>query len=264
MKIKLLLLSALLGCAFAAQAQTIATVNGQPISKEDQDQWMQQVIQNGGKDTPEARKQITDNLVANAIITQEAKKQGVDKDPKVKFAIEYAKFRILQESLLRNEMAKHPVSEEKVKARYEQEKAALGSKDYNASHILVKDEKLAKELCDKIKAGADFGALAKEFSMDQGSAENGGQLGWNKPAVFVKPFAAALQKLKKGEVTAVPVKSEFGWHVIKVNDIKDAPLPSYDQVKDQIREGLELQEEQKYMESLLKSAKIVYPDKAAK
>ena len=136
--------AALASAAFAVSAQNIATVNGKPIPKSLQDEWVAQLIANGGKDTPEARRQITENLVANALVEQEAAKRKISDDPKVKFALDYAKFRILQEALLRDEMAKHPVSDKEIKARYEEEKAALGNKEYEVSHILVKDQKTVR------------------------------------------------------------------------------------------------------------------------
>lgn len=231
-KNKLLTALALASAAFAVSAQNIATVNGKPIPKSLQDEWVAQLVANGGKDTPEARRQITENLVANALVEQEAAKRKISDDPKVKFALDYAKFRILQEALLRDEMAKHPVSEKEIKARYEEEKAALGNKEYEVSHILVKDQKTAENIEKKLAAGGNFAALAKEFSVDTGAKENGGDLGWNRPAVFVKPFADAVKNMKKGEISKAPVKTEFGWHIIKVNDVKEVPFPTYDSVKD--------------------------------
>lgn len=256
--LKLLAVLALASAAFAVSAQNIATVNGKPIPKSLQDEWVAQLIANGGKNTPEARRQITENLVANALVEQEAAKRKISDDPKVKFALDYAKFRILQEALLRDEMAKHPVSDKEIKARYEEEKAALGNKEYEVSHILVKDQKTAEDIEKKLAAGGNFAALAKEFSVDTGAKENGGDLGWNRPAVFVKPFADAVKNMKKGEISKAPVKTEFGWHIIKVNDVKEVPFPSYDSVKDQIREGLELKKQQNFLNELMKTNKIEY------
>ena len=118
------------------------------------------------------------------------------------------------------------------------------------------DIKLHRE--KKLAAGGNFAALAKEFSVDTGAKENGGDLGWNRPAVFVKPFADAVKNMKKGEISKAPVKTEFGWHIIKVNDVKEVPFPSYDSVKDQIREGLELKKQQNFLNELMKTNKIEY------
>lgn len=257
-KTKLFIASVLACVAFTVSAQNIATVNGKPIPKSLQDQWIAQLIANGGKDTPEARKQITENLVANALVEQEADKRGITKDPKVQFALDYARFRILQEAVLRDELAKHPVTDKEVKDRYDQEKAALGSQEFDVSHILVKDEKTAKMIEDKLAKGGDFAALAKEYSIDPGAKDNGGELGWNRPAVFVSSFANAVKGMKKGEVSKQPVQSEFGWHIIKVNDIRNASFPDFDSVKNQIKEGLELKKQQEYLQSLMKNNKVVY------
>lgn len=257
-KAKLLGAAALCLAAFSASAQNIATVNGQPIPKSLQDEWVAQLVANGGKDTPEARRQITDNLVANALVEQEAAKRKITEDPKVKFALDYAKFRILQEALLRDEIAKHPVTEQEIKNRYEEEKKALGNKEFEVSHILVKDEKTAETIEKKLAAGGNFNALAKEYSIDTGAKENGGDLGWNRPAVFVKAFGDVVSSMKKGEMTKKPVKTEFGWHIIKVNDVREVPFPAYDTVKDQIREGLELKKQQDFLGELMKQNKVEY------
>lgn len=257
-KTNLIAAAALSVAAFSVSAQNIATVNGQPIPKSLQDEWVAQLIANGGKDTPEARKQITDNLVANALVEQEAAKRKITEDPKVKFALDYAKFRILQEALLRDELAKHPVTDKEIQDRYNQEKAALGNKEFEVSHILVKDEKTAADIEKQLKAGGNFSELAKKYSVDTGAQENGGDLGWNRPAVFVKPFADAVNKMKKGEVTSKPVKTEFGWHIIKVNDVKEVPFPALDTVKGQIKEGLELQKQQNFLSELIKNNKVEY------
>lgn len=257
-KAKLLTAAALSMAVFSASAQNIATVNGQPIPKSLQDEWVAQLVANGGKDTPEARRQITENLVANALVEQEAAKRKISDDPKVKFALDYAKFRILQEALLRDEIAKHPVTEQEIKNRYEEEKKALGNKEFEVSHILVKDEKTAQTVEKKLAAGGNFNALAKEYSIDTGAKENGGDLGWNRPAVFVKTFGDAVSSMKKGDITKKPVKTEFGWHIIKVNDVREVPFPSYDAVKDQIREGLELKKQQDFLGELMKQNKVEY------
>ena len=196
-KIKLLAALALASAAFAVSAQNIATVNGKPIPKSLQDEWVAQLVANGGKDTPEARRQITENLVANALVEQEAAK--------------------------RRTPAVHPVSEKEIKARYEEEKAALGNKEYEISHILVKDQKTAEDIEKKLAVGGNFAALAKEFSVDTGAKESGGDLGWNRPAVFVKPFADAVKNMKKGEISKAPVKTEFGWHIIKFTVVRKSP-----------------------------------------
>ncbi len=111
---------------------------------------------------------------------------------------------------------------------------------------------------DKLAKGGDFAALAKEYSIDPGAKDNGGELGWNRPAVFVSSFANAVKGMKKGEVSKQPVQSEFGWHIIKVNDIRNASFPNFDSVKNQIKEGLELKKQQEYLQSLMKNNKVVY------
>ncbi|MCD8246023.1 MAG: peptidylprolyl isomerase, partial [Parabacteroides sp.] len=245
-KISFLIASSLIGLSLSVQAAPIAIVDGQPIDKSVQDEWIKELVLNGGQDTPEARKQILDNLVASVVVENAAKKQNLLDDPKVKIALDYAKFKILQEALIRTDRIKHPITDEAVKARYDMEKDALGTKEYEVSHILVKDEKTAQSLIDRINKGEDFSKLAKENSTDPGAKD--GYLGWNKPVLFVKPFSEAMTKLKNGEVTQKPVKTEFGWHVIKVQNTREVPFPEFDSVKNQIREMLEQKAGEDYID----------------
>ncbi len=160
--------------------------------------------------------------MANALVEQEAAKRKISDDPKVKFALDYAKFRILQEALLRDEMAKHPVSEKKSRLATKKKKQPLAIKNMKSATFWSKIRRPLRIL-KRNHAGGNFAALAKEFSVDTGAKENGGDLGWNRPAVFVKPFADAVKNMKKGEISKAPVKTEFGWHIIKVNDVKEVP-----------------------------------------
>lgn len=253
----MLVVASLIGISLSAQAAPIAIVDGQPIDGKLQDQWIAEIVSNGGKDTPEARKQILDNLVTAAVVENVAKKNNLMDDPKVKIALDYAKFKILQEALVRADRAKHPISDQAVKDRYETEKVALGTKEYEVSHILVKDEKTANDLIARLNKGEDFSKLAKEFTTDPGSKD--GYLGWNRPVLFVKPFAEAMKNLKNGEFTPKPVKTEFGWHVIKVQNTRDIPFPTFDAVKGQIKEALEQKAGEDYLDSLVKASKIEYP-----
>lgn len=260
MKAKLLLASALLATTTLAMAeQPIAIVNGQNISKKLQDYWVAELVANGGQDTPEVRAQILDNLVAGVIVEQEAKKMDVEKQPKVQFALQYAKFRILQDVLTQEYLKKHPITEKQIKAYYDEQVAKLDKKQYEVRHILVNDKKTADELLAKIKKGESFELLAKQHSKDEGAKDTAGYLGWYSPSSFVKPFASALEKMKKGELSKAPVQTEFGWHIIRVEDTRDQPIPSFDSVKKQITLNLEQQQRNQYIENLLNKAKVEYP-----
>jgi peptidyl-prolyl cis-trans isomerase C len=261
MKLPILCAAGLLAISsVACAADNIAVVNGQAIPKSLEDTWVKELVANGGADTPEARAQIKNNLIAGAVIEQEAKKLGIDKSPSIQFGIQYAKFRLLQDALVRDYMKKHPVSEADMKAFYEAEVGKLDKQQFNVRHILVKDQKTAQDLLAKIKGGEDFEALAKQNSLDEGSKETGGNLGWAGPSNFVKPFADALTKMKKGEISSEPVQTQFGWHIISVQDVRPQEVPSFEQTKKEIAQVLEQRQRADYLQKLISSQKIEYPN----
>jgi peptidyl-prolyl cis-trans isomerase C len=161
----------------------------------------------------------------------------------------------LIQALLRDEVEKAPITDAQIKAAYEAQKAKVGGKEYRARHILVEKEDEAKTIIDQLKKGAKFEELAKG-SKDTGSAKNGGDLDWAAPDSYVKPFSEALTKLTKGQLTDAPVQTQFGWHVIRLDDVRDTQFPPLEQVTPQIREGLQQQRVQAFVESLRKNAKI--------
>ena len=238
-----------------AMAQNIAVVNGKPIPKAREDAWVKELTKQGQQDSPELRKQVKERLIQNEILLQEAQKRGVAERADVKFMLDVQRQNTLIQALLRDEVEKAPITDAQIKAAYEQQKAKVGSKEYRARHILVEKEDEAKTIIDQLKKGAKFEELAKG-SKDTGSAKNGGDLDWAAPESYVKPFSEALTKLTKGQVTEVPVQTQFGWHVIRLDDVRDTQFPPLEQVTPQIREGLAQQRVQAYVENLRKNAKI--------
>jgi len=240
------------GIAFA---QNVAVVNNKPIPKAREDAWVKELAKQGQADSPELRKMVKERLIQNEVLLQEATKRGIPDQPDVKFMLDVQRQNTLIQALLRDEMNKNPVTDEQVKAEYEKQKALVGSKEYRARHILVETEVEAVAITEQLKKGAKFEELAKK-SKDTGSAANGGDLDWAAPDAYVKPFADALQKLGKGETTATPVQSQFGWHVIRLEDIRDTQFPPLEQVSPQIRESLQQQKAQAFVQNLTKNAKI--------
>ncbi|MDE2277546.1 MAG: peptidylprolyl isomerase, partial [Burkholderiales bacterium] len=154
--------------------------------------------------------------------------------------------------------AKHPITDAQALAEYDKYKAASSGTEYRARHILVDSEDQAKKLIAEIKGGAKFADVAKKYSKDTGSAPNGGELDFAKPDAYVPEFAEALTKLKKGEMTQTPVKTQFGWHIIELEDTRPVKFPEFADVKDKIKERLEQIEMQQYQEALRKAAKTDY------
>jgi peptidyl-prolyl cis-trans isomerase C len=250
------LAAAAIGIALPAAAQNVAIVNGKPVPKERVDMLQQQLAKAGRQVTPEMQGQLKDEVITREIFMQEAQKRGLDAGDDYKAQLELARQTILIRELFADYQKKNPVTDAEIKAEYDKFAAASGGKEYKARHILVEKEEDAKKIIADVKKGAKFEDLAKKMSKDPGSGQNGGDLDWANPSSYVPEFAEAMMKLKKGEMTPAPVKSQFGWHVIRVDDIRDAQLPKFDEVKPQIAQQLQQQKLAQFQESLRKAAKV--------
>jgi peptidyl-prolyl cis-trans isomerase C len=240
----------------AALAQNAAIVNGKPVPKARMDMLAQQLAAAGRPVTPEMQDQLREEVIAREIFMQEAQKQGLDATDDYKNQLELARQAILIRQLFENYRKTNPVSDADAKAEYDKFAAANSGKEYKARHILVETEDQAKKILADLKKGAKFEDIAKKQSKDPGSGANGGDLDWASPSSFVPEFSEAMVKLNKGEMTQVPVKSQFGYHIIRVDDIRQAQLPKFEEVKPQIVQQLQQQRLQKYQEELRAKAKV--------
>ena len=256
--IALMLPMAALVAAPAAQAQNIAIVNGKPVPKARLETLLDQAKKAGQTITPELEARAKDEVVLREIFTQEALKQGIANSADFKAQMELARQAILIRDLFDAYRAKHPITDAQAQAEYEKYKSASSGTEYRARHILVDSEDQAKKLIAEIKGGAKFADVAKKYSKDTGSAPNGGELDFAKADAYVPEFAEALTKLKKGEMTATPVKTQFGWHIIQLEDTRPVKFPEFADVKDKIKERLEQIQMQQYQEELRKAAKTDY------
>jgi peptidyl-prolyl cis-trans isomerase C len=239
-----------------AMAQNVAVVNGKPVPQSRLDLLTQQVKKSGRPITPEIEKQIKDEVIAREVFLQEAQKEGLENTEDFKNQMELARQTILIRDLFTKWQEKNPVTDAEAKAEYDKFVASNGGKEYKAHHILVSTEKEAKDIIAKLKKGAKFEDLAKKDSKDTGSGAKGGELDWASPNSYVPDFTAALIKLKKGQITDVPVKTQFGYHIIRLDDVRDAKLPDFAQVEPQIKQQLAQQQLAKYQEELRAKAKI--------
>jgi peptidyl-prolyl cis-trans isomerase C len=242
--------------AAPAFAQNIAVVNGKPVPSSRIEVLKQQVERSGRPVTPEVLAQIKEELVAREIFMQEAKKRGLDTTEDYKNQLELARQTILIRDLFADFQKKNPVTDAEIKAEYDKFVAANGGKEYRARHILVEKEDEAKALIADIKKGAKFEDLAKKMSKDPGSGANGGDLDWAAAGSYVPEFSGAMVKLDKGQMTDAPVKSQFGFHIIRVDDVREAQLPKLEEVKPQIAQQLQQQKLSGYQDSLRSKAKI--------
>lgn len=248
--------AAVLLAALPAFAQNAAIVNGKPVPKARMDVLAQQLAAAGRPVTPEMQGQLREEVIAREIFMQEAQKQGLDATEDYKNQLELARQAILIRQLFENYRKANAVSDADAQAEYDKFVAANSGKEYKARHILVEKEDQAQKILADLKKGGKFEDIAKKQSKDPGSGANGGDLDWAAPASFVPEFSEAMIKLKKGETTSAPVKSQFGYHIIRVDDIRQAELPKLEQVKPQIVQQLQQQRLQKYQEELRTKAKV--------
>ncbi len=242
----------------AAQAQNITVVNGKAVPKARVDTLLQQAKRAGQEVSPEMEAQARDQVVLREIFTQEAEKRGIAQSPDYRAQMELARQAILIRELFEDYKKKNPVTDAEAKAEYDKFKAQATGTEYRARHILVEGEDEAKALIAQIKGGAKFEDLAKAKSKDPGSGQNGGDLDFAKPDSYVPEFSKAMVALKKGEMTDTPVRSQFGWHVIKLEDTREAQFPDFESVKPQIKQRMEQMKLQQYQENLRKAAKTDY------
>ncbi|KNH05258.1 Peptidyl-prolyl cis-trans isomerase [Candidatus Burkholderia brachyanthoides] len=248
--------------AFAAApafAQNIAVVNGTPIPTSRADALVKQLVAQGQQDSPQLQQAVREELVNREILMQEAARESIANKPEVKAQIAVAQQTVVLRALIENFVKAHPVTDAEVKARYDElVKQNGGGKELHLHlhHILVDNEQQAKDLIAKIKGGANFEDLAKQYSKDPGSGKNGGDLDWSSPSAYVPEFGAAAEKLKKGEVTPEPVKTQFGWHILRLDDSRDVAPPPLEQVKTQISQQIQQEKLQAFEEELKKKAVI--------
>jgi len=239
----------------SAWAQNLAVVNGKAIPTARANAMAAQLKQSGRPVDDALKAQIKDHLTKLEIFAQAAEQKGIKSSPEYRQAADSALQNVLVSELFASYERKNPVSDAEIKAEYDKFAASNTGKEFRSRHILVESEAEAKALIAQIKGGASFEELAKQKSKDPGSGANGGDLDWANPSNFVPEFAEAMKSLDKGQMTEAPVKSQFGWHIIRVDDLRQAQLPPLEQLKPQIQQHLGQQKLAQYREELLKSAK---------
>jgi peptidyl-prolyl cis-trans isomerase C len=245
--------------AFAAApafAQNIAVVNGTPIPKSRADALIEQLVHQGQQDTPQLQQAVREELVNREILMQEAVRRGLPNRPDVKAQVAVAQQTVVLRALIEDFVKNNQPTDAEITARYNALVKDAGGKEYHLHHILVDNEQQAKDLIAKIKAGASFEDLARQYSKDPGSGKNGGDLDWSDPKAYVPEFADAATHLQKGQMTNTPVHTQFGWHIIRVDDIRAVTPPPLKQVRAQIVQQIQQEKLQAFEENLRKNAKI--------
>ena len=249
----------------AADGTVLATVNGTAITEGMLDSFVRQQA-NGQLPqlSPVQKASLVKTMVNMELLAQQARKDGVDKQPDVQAELQLTSNSILAQNLVEGYLKKHQPSDADLKAAYDEKVKAMDPHQYKARHILVKDEATAKDVIAQLNKGANFAALAKKDSMDPGSAQNGGELGdWFSASTMVPEFGQALAKLKKGEYTKEPVKTQYGWHVIQLEDVRDQAPPGMDQMREQLANDMQRKTVDDYIKQLNASAKVTIAQAAS-
>ncbi|MDR7095460.1 foldase protein PrsA [Hydrogenophaga laconesensis] len=248
--------AALITVAPWALAQNVAIVNGKPVPSARLAVLEQQIAASGRPVDDNVRAQLKEEVVLREIFMQEAQKRGIAASDDYKNQMELARQTIMIRALFADFQKKNPVTDADVKAEYDKFVAANGGKEYRARHILVETEDEAKAIIASLKKGGKFEEIAKKQSKDPGSGANGGDLDWAAAASYVPEFSEAMIKLEKGQMTQDPVKSQFGWHIIRVDDVRTAELPKLEDVKPQIEQQMQQQKLAEFQKTLREKAKV--------
>ncbi len=238
-------------------AAPVALVDGKPIPRADYDVYVKSILQGKPESdlTADQKAQVLDELINMRLVSGQAIKDGLDKDADVAARLDILRMRVLADAESQKFLKGKEPTDAELHAEYDQAVAKMDKTEYHARHILVGSKEKAQELIKKLKGGAKFEDLAKAESTD-GSKAAGGDLGWFTPGRMVKPFSDAVMGLKKGEFTQEPVQTQFGWHIIKLEDTRAVAPPPFDQVKTQLANGIMQKKMQAFIEQLKKDAKI--------
>lgn len=254
---KLLLATALAALTAPVFAQTAFTVNGQTVSVVEQKELMKVLADRGVKDQKQQLEAARSILAQEKLIEEAAKKANIAQDPAVKALIAERKTEIYSAELVRKNAAAHPLTDADLKKTYEEVKKQYDPNEIKVRHILVKTEQEAKDIIKSLNAGGDFAAIAKEKSLDQGTAAQGGEIPFtNIRRIAIPGFAETAMALNKGSLLPVPFHSALGYHVIQLQDKREVPLPSFDALKPQIQKLAAQRQAQQYMADLMRNAKI--------
>jgi peptidyl-prolyl cis-trans isomerase C len=238
-------------------APPAVTVNGKPISQKLYEEYARALARKPLTElSPEDREQIKENLVRVELIAQEAEKSGLLKDPDVATRLELARLELLQQASAQKYLKEHTPTEAELRAEFEAQIASAPLVEYQARHILVSSEDVAQKIIAQLNAGNDFAALAKRMSSHKESAAKGGDLGWFGPRDMDPSFTNAVALLKKGEYTKTPVQTQFGWHVIQLQNTRDRTPPAFDDVKDRLTQIVVAKQFKTHSDEMLKTAKV--------
>jgi peptidyl-prolyl cis-trans isomerase C len=233
----------------------VATVNGITIDRDLYEFYAKGVANKPASElTPEQRDQVLDNLIRAKVIAEQADKDGTTKEPNTAALLELSRLNVIQQAVSEKYLKDRKATDQELRAEYETQVGQLPRLEYHARHILVATEQFAGKVVAELEKGAKFEDVAKRESMD--AKENGGDLGWFTPDRMVKPFADAVVALKPGEYTHAPVQTQFGWHIIKLEETRDLAAPPFENVKQRVEQMVQAKKFKSYVDELMKTAKV--------
>jgi peptidyl-prolyl cis-trans isomerase C len=239
----------------AAAGERVATVNGKALPKSEFDLYVANMSRQSGRDVTEEHKaDLLEQYIKMQLAAEEAEKAGIEKEQKVRDQLALARVQVLVDAGLQKYLEAHPVQESELRPEYDAQVAAL-PREYHARHILVDDEAAAVAITKELKGGADFAKLAAKRSKDS-SSKSGGDLGWFTLDSMVKPFADAVKTMQPGQLTEQPVQSQYGWHVIKLEESRATSAPPFDEVKDRVKTFVQRKKLAAHLDELRKTAKV--------
>jgi peptidyl-prolyl cis-trans isomerase C len=240
----------------AAQGANIAVVNGVAVPRTRAELLLQQQATRGMPDNEQTRAMVRDELINREVLAQEAQRSGVAKTPEVQTQVDMVRQEVLVGAYIRDWVRKHPVTDTEVQKEYERAKSQAGDKEYRARHILVETEEEAKNVIAELRKGGKFEELASKSSKDPGSAQQGGDLDWNVPGQYDRQFSEAMMKLEKGRYTETPVRTRFGFHVIRLDDVRAVKFPALNEVRQRLTQQLTQARIDDLVKSLRAKAKV--------
>ena len=246
-------------------ANTLLTVNGKPVTRTMYSLYFQDRMRGvpDAKNSPEMQMSVLNELANILIVAQDAEKSGLQDREDIAASLDLLKAKLLTQVAIQEHATKHKPTDEEVQQVYDAEYAGQSNTEYKARHILVKEEEEAKSLITKLDEGGDFAELAKEHSTGP-TGKNGGDLGWFDAAQMVKPFSDALTGMEKGKYSSAPVQTQFGWHVILLEESRESPAPSLDSVRSKILTSLQQKSLAEYMQGLRDASNLVFNEQNAK
>lgn len=234
--------------------EAVATVNGEPVSDRLVHAFVSQYPGMDPDNIPaEQKEQLVDHMVNVVVLSREAERRGLDEEPETQAALALQRMQTLSDRLVRKIEEEEPISDEEIQAHFDERFGSVN--EYKAAHILVDDEELARELLARIQEGEDFAALAEEHSED-GSASDGGDLGWFNPDQMVPPFADAVRRIEPGTISEEPVETNFGWHLIKVEDSRESDGPALEEVREDLVNQIRQEKIQEFVSNLREEADV--------